>query len=747
VIRLDRDIAARKRQTLDTTRLAKILVETDALLAALKQYYLFGRYLPRFPETPYFLFSQCARLLHEFEVVRKGSDMSTEPGDDHFMRFLGDILLCRLDVLRCVGQPVALPADAGLFRNEPAYCRFWFTALKATGRLAGVKVDGLYQILLGCVGAQGVLNDPPDESTRKAVSRLFQTVEARQLLIHSEWILEDISAAIMSWLAKCDAEECIGDILRATACALRQERHYILWSAIPTGPYRVTRGDCWGRPRGLAGYRLRGTPGKLTLAKRDTGGQIACVFEWGKDIDLRQKSWLIDAGKFQSNYEEMLFGTWEYDTGLFAKGEGEVQETRASWRLEPLEANHLGLISRWTSALVDAVARHPLYSPLANAIRGKLREGKERWEPGHIRWTYIKEMDALIGALDSARLGMDSRPEVVMDGERPEEETANVCQPPSKTYYASVRELPDRTASEEGTVRDQEARRLRERQREISTHESEREANPREALDQAAHDGAGSQTDTSESALQTSTLTACISSVDDEAPAAALRKTRPHCLPLTTTREVVVEVQDSVAEKPVQATPFGQPKQAASIEASRATVDPIHTPDQATNVRVTSVEKATVSPAPAHLAGAKQTRPGSTWAMSGTAASQTTATEPKAKATQADATATKPPGKTKARATATPKRARKTSKPTKTVKAQSTRAEATVEEPSGKHKARATATPKRPRRTSKPTKTVKAQPTRAKATVEKPPGKTRATAKPKRPGKTCKRAASKHLLE
>jgi len=394
----------RKRQPSKVARLTKILVETDALLAALKHYRLFGRYLPTFPEKPYFLFSQCARMLHEFEVAREGSDMSTEPGNDHFMRFLGKIYLCRLSVFRCAGQPVVLPGDTGPFRNESAWFRFWLDVLKETECITCVEAEKAYQSLLGCVGGYGALNAEPDKSKRKAVNRFFKTAEAGRLIVHSEWILEDISTAIMSWLTKCDVEEHITGLLQATACALGQERRLILWSAAPTGPYRLTRDGCWGGAGGLAGYRLRGTKGKLTIAMRDDGGKIACVFEWRTNAALRQKSWLVDTSKFHGSYEKALFETWAYDTGVFAKGPREMQETPASWQIERLDADYLDFISRWTSALVDVMGRHPSYEPLANAIRTKLREGKAKWEPGRIHWTYIKEMDALIRTIDSIRL-------------------------------------------------------------------------------------------------------------------------------------------------------------------------------------------------------------------------------------------------------------------------------------------------------------------------------------------------------
>jgi len=325
------------------------------------------------------------------------------------MRFLGKIYLWRLSVFQCAGQPVVLPGDTGLFRNESAWFRFWLNVLKETECITYVQAEEVYRILLGCVGACGVLNAEPDKSKRKVVNQFFQTAEAGRLIIHSEWVLEDISAAIMSWLAKCGVDGHITGLLQATACALRQERRLILWSATPTGPYQLTRGGCWGGAGGLAGYRLRGTKGKLTIAMRDDGGKTACLFEWRTNAELRQKSWLADTSKFQGSYEEALFETWSYDTGVLAKGPRDMQGTPASWQVGPLEADYLDFISRWTSALVDAIGRYPSYEPLACAIQTELRRGKARWESGRIHWTYIKEMDVLIRTIDSARLGNRSQ--------------------------------------------------------------------------------------------------------------------------------------------------------------------------------------------------------------------------------------------------------------------------------------------------------------------------------------------------
>jgi len=386
----------------EASALTKILLDTDALLAALREYYILGRYLPTFPEKPYFLFSQCARLLHEFEVAREGSDMSTEPGNDHFMCFLRKIYLHRLRVFQCAKRPTALPSDTGPFRNEAAWCRFWFNALQETGCLTGADLEEPLQSLLACVGANGVLAEQPGQSERDTVSEFFRTAEAGQLIIHSEWVLEDISTAIMCWLTKRDAKRHITELLQAAACALRQERQRILWSATPTGPYRMTRSGPWGRPGGFAGFRLGGKRGELAIAMRDDGGKISCVFEWPSGAESRQMSWQADASTFNGSYEEALFETWSYETGLLIRGPKDLQETPASWRIGPLEADDLGLVSRWTSLLVDAIGRHPTYEPLAITLRTQLRAGKERWAPGRIHWTYIQEMDTLIETVNSA---------------------------------------------------------------------------------------------------------------------------------------------------------------------------------------------------------------------------------------------------------------------------------------------------------------------------------------------------------
>jgi len=380
--------------------LARILVQTDALLGALKQYGKLGRYASDFPEKPYFLFSQCARLLYDFEIARQDYGLTTKLENDHLAHLLDRLSFSRLRYFDDARQVVA-PTSGQQFKNESEWYKFWFEVIETTGHLAGTDLAELQRSLLECVGAHGVLVSKLDKSARKAVAKLFRTTAAGRLLVHSEWVLEDISCAITSWLAKLGARESVLAQVQSLVCALKQIRRHILWHTTATGPYIPSPRRCWGMPGGLAKYRLRGKQGRLTTALQDEGGSIRCTFEWSSDNQSQTFSWPRDVKVLQGNYEQALFETWSYDAGTLVGPLADAQVSPARWNIGTVEAGYLEFVSQRAKMLIEALARHAPCEPLVNAIERLLKEGEDGRSLGNIRWTYVKEVDAMVQKLES----------------------------------------------------------------------------------------------------------------------------------------------------------------------------------------------------------------------------------------------------------------------------------------------------------------------------------------------------------
>ncbi len=382
-------------------QLARILEQIDALLSALKQYGKLGRYASDFPEKPYFLFSQCSRLLYDFQIARQGCGLTAKLENDHLVRLLDRLNFGRLQHFDGTRQAVA-PTSGQQFKNESEWYRFWFEVIEATEHLAGTDLTTLQQSLLECVGAHGVLISKLDKSARRTVAKLFRTPAAGRFVVHSEWILEDICNAITSWLARLGAREHALAQAQSLACALKQIRRHLLWHAAATGPYALTQRHCWGAPGGLAKYRLRGTRGRLATRLQDEDGSILCVYEWEDNGSSQQLSWPQDVKVLEGNYEKALHATWSYDTGDPVIPLPNSPLSPAQWKIGSVEAGYLEFVSQRAELLNEALARHAPHEPIITTIGDLLKEGADGRRAGSLRWTYVKEMDGMIQKLESS---------------------------------------------------------------------------------------------------------------------------------------------------------------------------------------------------------------------------------------------------------------------------------------------------------------------------------------------------------
>jgi len=251
------------------------------------------------------------------------------------------------------------------------------------------------------VGAHGVLVSKLDKSRRKAVARLFATAAAGRLLVQSEWILEDISSAITSWLAQLGTQEHVLAQVQSLVCALRQIRRHVLWHATATGPHVLNRRDCWGPPSGLAKLRLRGKKGQLTTTLQDEDGSILCTFACESDSQSKRFSWPQDVKVLQGNYEKALFETWSYETGIPVSPPTEASASPAHWHIGTVESSYLEFVSQRTEMLISALGRHAPCERLVAAIGKILKAGEDGRNQGRIHWTYVREIDVMIQKLES----------------------------------------------------------------------------------------------------------------------------------------------------------------------------------------------------------------------------------------------------------------------------------------------------------------------------------------------------------
>lgn len=146
-----------------------------------------------------------------------------------------------------------------------------------------------------------------------------------------------------------------------------------------------------------APYQVLTAEGTLSINFLGRGG-YNCWFKSDGAVD--RDNWQSSEPYDLDQYEELLFSGWAYDTGLAINSE---YPSKAEWLVgDPGDANRLeDIAARIEEALLPVTRREGVGRIASEAIR-RARNGKPRWRPCRVEWTYIMQLDEQIKDLESA---------------------------------------------------------------------------------------------------------------------------------------------------------------------------------------------------------------------------------------------------------------------------------------------------------------------------------------------------------
>ena len=128
------------------------------------------------------------------------------------------------------------------------------------------------------------------------------------------------------------------------------------------------------------------------------GHKCSCFFQ--PDGESERISWEYpQEGDYEPDYdlcsyEETLFSIWDYDTGYsLERDEG----SKAVWCIDDFgDVNRLEDFAKRIDKILLPIRLVKGYSLTTGSILNALRDGKTKWMPGRVDWSYIKYLDKAI---------------------------------------------------------------------------------------------------------------------------------------------------------------------------------------------------------------------------------------------------------------------------------------------------------------------------------------------------------------
>jgi hypothetical protein len=387
------------RQTELTHPLVQSFSGAGSAVEEVFQHYKMGRYGQAFPEKPYFLLSRCTHALFSLWLAEQESERGFFcPASAPAAFTLG------LDFgeLRYSEYKRRMLHGDGLeehLRNETKWFEFWMRLLEQFDASNAPAYRKFCEYLLAWVKGPGFLEAKTPRANPEALHLFMMGHEAGRVLTGTLRVLEDVLRAIVGCFTTSDARTGVAEQMILLTGLLGEMRRILIWETPAQGPYALSGKTRWRDPSPWRRLFRNRAPGFLTVVPKREGGQIACTFAPAPDSTGRRTSWVRSMTSLAGTYEAELFATWSCDSGASQEHPDHFPNVQACWTLQNAEASRLEALSKQIDSLLNVLQRDPVCTALAAAVRRVSRNGAPEWHAVALPWTYINQLDQLVGKL------------------------------------------------------------------------------------------------------------------------------------------------------------------------------------------------------------------------------------------------------------------------------------------------------------------------------------------------------------
>jgi hypothetical protein len=433
----------------EVTRIADIVVKTEAALGELHNYHRFGRHLEGFPQRLYFLFSHCAHLLFSLWLIEQDSPTGIFAASSSLKTIINRLDFDTLRYLDYSRRMLYANAYEDHLKNESKWFRFWVKLLQELQGSDAVGCEEFARRFAVCQTDSSLLEGKLGKQDQKVLANLVQSPRTSRLLLHSIWVLEDMISTAGSYIAGLDPRVHAVEQIQSLACLLSQLRGAIVLETQARGPYILSADNRWGTPSVFDRLLCRKTPGLLTVTSGEDRSEIACTYTWDSGGQKQERKWVRSISALDCTYEEALFKTWPQAAPTEEQECATPEQTEARWIVHELEAGHLEAICRHADEVLAGLGKRPSYSGLIECVAHTMRDGRSEWTTVELPWNHVRKLDQLIG-----RLKFACREAKVLGGETPGEKVAAKLWPLSsasagETDEGHPTEVPAGSAKEE----------------------------------------------------------------------------------------------------------------------------------------------------------------------------------------------------------------------------------------------------------------------------------------------------------
>ncbi|MBP7050753.1 MAG: hypothetical protein KBE65_07050 [Phycisphaerae bacterium] len=380
-------------------RLAESFSAVSSASEAVFLYYKFGRHDGVFSEKPYFLLSHCAHVLFtlwRFEEEERGTMFQDWPGATAFLTGLDFDALRYQDYKRRV-----LHADSieDHWRNETQWFEFWIQVLEHWDPSGTASYQEFSQQILAWASQSEVLEKAPAHKNPAGSNQFLRTDAAGSVMLRTLSILDEVMRGLVQCLAGLDPKIWVVERITVLTALLNEMRRTVVCQTPARGPYTPLGATRWRAPSPLGRLFWGRTQGILTVVPKREGGNIVCAYDPPSQPRSRRRSWMRPASSLAGTYEQELFATWSYETGDCRDDPGHSTDAKAHWTLQNQEAERLETVTRRIDALLDGWSLVWPYERLVEEVRTISRNGQTRWKAMDLLWTYVHDLDQLVGKL------------------------------------------------------------------------------------------------------------------------------------------------------------------------------------------------------------------------------------------------------------------------------------------------------------------------------------------------------------
>lgn len=366
-------------------------------------YYKIGRWQDVFPEKPYFLLSHCAHILFSLWRVEEEGKEDLYKGAPRPTAFLEGLPFGKLRYTDYKRRLLHGDSLEDHWKNETQWFKFWIEAMEFLDPSKAALYQEFRQQILARVGQSSVLRSKAGRRHCKALSHFVKSDAAAHTLRRTMSILDELMWGIVRCVAGLDPRIHLYDQITLLIGLLSGIRGTIVHQALVKGRYVPSDATRWKAPFSMTRWLLSRKEGTLTLVPKREGGGILCSYSCGSESTGRKRSWIREVSSLTGSYEQELFSTWSYETGEYQEDPGHREGDKACWRLQHEEVWRIETLAQLIDALLATLDRCPQCVALIQEVRSLVRNGRSKWCPQDLPWTYIRRMDQLLDRLTQAR--------------------------------------------------------------------------------------------------------------------------------------------------------------------------------------------------------------------------------------------------------------------------------------------------------------------------------------------------------